>query len=153
MVTKWIKYRLALICKTWGKHREVHNHWVRTTWRNNIIKCWLNRFCMIIQDSNISRLWHVKASENNQEILQTHVANWFAFNIGHSDSIFYHQSKPDGHYCCGCTCWRNTLYASSTQKSEIGVIISYALISLKTCIPNETANLLFWHTHLIPYSM
>ena len=39
------------------------------------------------------------------------------------------------------------------KRNEIGVIISYALISLKTCIPNGTANLLFWHTHLIPYSM
>ena len=92
MVTKWIKYRLALFCKTRGKPR-VHNHWVWTTWRNNTIKCWLSRFCMIIQDSNISRLWRVKASENNQEISQSQVANWFAFNIGHSDSIFYHQSK------------------------------------------------------------
>ena len=39
------------------------------------------------------------------------------------------------------------------KRNEMGVIISYALISLKTCIPNGTANLLFWHTHLIPYSM
>ena len=39
------------------------------------------------------------------------------------------------------------------KRNEIGVIISYALISLKTCIRNGTANLLFWHTHLIPYSM
>ena len=39
------------------------------------------------------------------------------------------------------------------KRNEIGVIISYALISLKTCIPNGTANLLFWHTYLIPYSM
>ena len=39
------------------------------------------------------------------------------------------------------------------KRNKIGVIISYALISLKTCIPNVTANLLFWHTHLIPYSM
>ena len=39
------------------------------------------------------------------------------------------------------------------KRNEILVIISYALISLKTCIPNGTANLLFWHTHLIPYSM
>ena len=39
------------------------------------------------------------------------------------------------------------------KRNEIGVIISYALISLKTCIPNGTANLSFWHTHLIPYSM
>ena len=37
--------------------------------------------------------------------------------------------------------------------NEISVIISYALISLKTCIPNGTENLLFLHTHLIPYSM
>ena len=48
---------------------------------------------MIIQDSNISRLWHVEASETNQEISQSQVANGFAFNIGHSDSIFYPQSK------------------------------------------------------------
>ena len=39
------------------------------------------------------------------------------------------------------------------KRNEIGVIISYALISLKTCIPNGTANQLFWHTHLIPHSM
>ena len=39
------------------------------------------------------------------------------------------------------------------KRNEISVIISYALISLKTCIPNGTANLLFWHTHLILYSM
>ena len=39
------------------------------------------------------------------------------------------------------------------KRNEIDVIISYALISLKTCIPDMTANLLFWHTHLIPYSM
>ena len=37
--------------------------------------------------------------------------------------------------------------------SEIGVIISYAFITLKPCIPNGTANLLFWYAHLIPYSM
>ena len=29
------------------------------------------------------------------------------------------------------------------KRNEIGVIISYALIGLKTCIPNGTANLLF----------
>ena len=63
-------------------------------------------------------------------------------------------ASKDGHYCGGCTCWRNTPYMSLLHKiNEIGVIISYALISLKTCIPNGTANLLFWHTHLIPYSM
>ena len=39
------------------------------------------------------------------------------------------------------------------KRNEIGVIISYALISLKTCKPNGTANLLFRHTHLILYSM
>ena len=39
------------------------------------------------------------------------------------------------------------------KRNEIGVIIPYALITLITCIPNGTANLLFWHTHLIPYSM
>ena len=39
------------------------------------------------------------------------------------------------------------------KRNEIGVIISYAFISLKTCIPNETTNLSFWHTPLIPYSM
>ena len=39
------------------------------------------------------------------------------------------------------------------KRNEIGVIISYVLISLKTCITNGTANLLFWHTHLFPYSM
>ena len=39
------------------------------------------------------------------------------------------------------------------KTNKISVIISYALISLKTCIPYGTANLLFWHTHLIPYSM
>ena len=39
------------------------------------------------------------------------------------------------------------------KRSEIGVIISYELITLKPCIPNETANLLFWYAHLIPYSM
>ena len=39
------------------------------------------------------------------------------------------------------------------KRNEIGVIISYALITLKTCIPNGTANLLFWYTHLIPYFM
>ena len=39
------------------------------------------------------------------------------------------------------------------KRNEIGVIISYVLISLKTCITNGTAYLLFWHTHLIPYSM
>ena len=39
------------------------------------------------------------------------------------------------------------------KRNEIDVTISYALISLKTCIPNGTANLLFWHTHLISYSM
>ena len=39
------------------------------------------------------------------------------------------------------------------KRQEIGVFFSYALISLKTCILNGTANLLFWHTHQIPYSM
>ena len=39
------------------------------------------------------------------------------------------------------------------KRNDIGVIISYALISLKTCIPNGTAKLLIWHTLLIPYSM
>ena len=39
------------------------------------------------------------------------------------------------------------------KRNEIDVIISYALISLKTGIPNRIENLLFWHTHLIPYSM
>ena len=39
------------------------------------------------------------------------------------------------------------------KRNEIGVIISYALISLKTYIPNGTANLLFGYTHLIPYSI
>ena len=39
------------------------------------------------------------------------------------------------------------------KRNEIGVIISYALITLKTCIPNRTANLLIWYNHLIPYSM
>ena len=39
------------------------------------------------------------------------------------------------------------------KRNEMGVIITYALISLKTCIPNGTANLLFWHIQLIPYSM
>ena len=39
------------------------------------------------------------------------------------------------------------------KRSEIGVIISYALITLKPCIANETANLLFWKAHVIPYSM
>ena len=39
------------------------------------------------------------------------------------------------------------------KRNEIGVIISYALISLKTCIRSGTANLLIWHTHLIPNSM
>ena len=39
------------------------------------------------------------------------------------------------------------------KRNEIGVIISYALISLKSCIPNGTANPLFWHIQRIPYSM
>ena len=39
------------------------------------------------------------------------------------------------------------------KRNKIGVIVSYALISLKTCIPYGTANLLIWHTHLITYSM
>ena len=39
------------------------------------------------------------------------------------------------------------------KRNEIGVIISYALITLKTCIPNGSANLLFWYNHLISYSM
>ena len=30
---------------------------------------------MIIHDSNISWLWHVKAKENNQEISQSQIAN------------------------------------------------------------------------------
>ena len=34
------------------------------------------------------------------------------------------------------------------KRNEIGVIISYALITLKTCVPNGTANLLFWYNHL-----
>ena len=38
------------------------------------------------------------------------------------------------------------------KRNEIDVT-SYALITLKTCIPNETANLLFWYNHLIPDSM
>ena len=47
-----------------------------------------------------------------------------------------------------------TPYMSHLHKrNEIGVIISYALLRLKTCIPNGTANLLFWYDHLIPYSM
>ena len=39
------------------------------------------------------------------------------------------------------------------KRKEIGVIISYALITLKPCIPNGTAKLLFWYTNLNPYSM
>ena len=39
------------------------------------------------------------------------------------------------------------------KRNEIGVIISYGLITLKTCIPNGTANPLFWFNHLIPYSI
>ena len=31
------------------------------------------------------------------------------------------------------------------KRNEIGVIISYALITLKPCIPNGTANLFFWY--------
>ena len=47
-----------------------------------------------------------------------------------------------------------TPYMPHLQKrNEIGVIISYALITLKPCIPNGTANLFFWYTHLTPYSM
>ena len=46
-----------------------------------------------------------------------------------------------------------TPYMPHLHKNIIGVIISYALITLKTCIPNGTANLLFWYNHLIPYSM
>ena len=38
------------------------------------------------------------------------------------------------------------------KRNEMGLIL-YALITLKTCIPNGTANLLFWYNHLIPYSM
>ena len=38
------------------------------------------------------------------------------------------------------------------KRKEIVVIISYALITLKPCMPNGTAKLLFWYTHLIPYS-
>ena len=48
---------------------------------------------MIIQDSNISRLVHVKASANDQEISQSQIANRFAFNIGHSDGIIYHKNR------------------------------------------------------------
>ena len=76
MITKWIKYRLALICKPRGNtgkftiteyepHEEI----------TSLNVGWLSRFCMIIHDSNISRLWHVKAIENNQEFSQSHVAN------------------------------------------------------------------------------
>ena len=32
-------------------------------------------FGMIIQDSDIRRLWHVKESENNQEVSQSQIAN------------------------------------------------------------------------------
>ena len=39
------------------------------------------------------------------------------------------------------------------KRKEIGVIISYALITLKPCIPNGTAKLLFWYTNLNPYTM
>ena len=39
------------------------------------------------------------------------------------------------------------------KRNETGVIISYALNSLKTCVPNRTANLLFWHTHQFQYSV
>ena len=39
------------------------------------------------------------------------------------------------------------------KRNEIGVIISYALIIPKKCIPKGTANLLFWYNHLIPYTM
>ena len=41
----------------------------------SIIKCRLGRFCMIIQDSNLRRLWHVRESENNQEVSQSQIAN------------------------------------------------------------------------------
>ena len=43
---------------------------------------------------------------------------------------FITKASTDGHYCGGCTCWNNTLYHLH-KKNEIGVIISYALISLK----------------------
>ena len=36
------------------------------------------------------------------------------------------------------------------KRKEIGVIISYALITLKPCITNGTAKLLFWYTNLNP---
>ena len=39
------------------------------------------------------------------------------------------------------------------KRKEIGVIIPYALITLKQCITNWTAKLLFWYTHLIPYTL
>ena len=48
--------------------------------------------------------------------------------------------------------FRNSPKVSNSLDLDL-VIISYSLIKLKTCIPNGTANLLFWHTHLIPYSM
>ena len=38
------------------------------------------------------------------------------------------------------------------KRNEIGVI-SYAFITLKTCISNEIANLIFWYNHLIAYSL
>ena len=47
-----------------------------------------------------------------------------------------------------------THYISHLHKrKEIGVIIPYALTTLKPCITNMTAKLLLWYTHLIPYTM
>ena len=52
-----------------------------------------------------------------------------------------------------CVLAGETPYMPQLHKgNEIGVI-SYALITLKSCIPNGTANLLFWYNHLIAYSM
>ena len=67
---------------------------------------------------------------------------------------FITKANIDGHYCGGVFAGE-TAYIPDLhkKKNEIGVIISYALISLKTFKRNGTANLLFWHTHLIPYSM
>ena len=58
-----------------------------------------------------------------------------------------------GTYVAGVLAGETPYMPHLHKRNAIGVIISYALITLKICIPNGTAILLFWYNHLIPYSM
>ena len=108
---------------------------------------------MIIQISNIRRLWHVKKVKITRKFhnhrSQIDLPSFFAILLVY----FITKANTDGHYCGGVLAGETPYMPHLHKRNEIGVIISYAFITLKTCIPKGTANLLFWYKYLIPYSL